>query len=968
MARFSHPNAVIVHHAQLAGHDVAFFEMEYVQGQSLDKRLNKGEPMPLDWVTRLLEQLCDVLQVAHDNNIVHRDLKPANLMLVEGPSPGKEHLKVLDFGIAKILDETLGVSSPRVITGGPIGTPLYMSPEQADNGVIDHRSDLYSVGLILYEFLTGHRAFENLRRSTPPPFASKKPRVRVPAKVEQVVMRCLSVDPKGRPRSAQQLLKEFRKAQSTPSLPASLPRLLAICLGILLTTCVIIYSVRERMTTQSANGIVRSSEGTVRIELRGPSDGFNVKVDGSRVDISKPLVLPEGQHRLLVNQGDFTAASKLFHVSQGDNPPLDVVLRRQTVVRFSPPTATVFIDGRHQTLDKEGVLTLVYDGSASIWIQAKVEGYRDYSREVSFVALERMGFKLSLEKDQPPPLPPSSVDAPLSEEAYAFLKRHCYRCHGVDFKAPGLDVLDRDLLVADRGSDKPRYVIPRQPDDSLLWLRIEDGEMPPPKSVRTDRPTDQEKQLVRRWIEQGAQFPKPAVRPFVSERNVLAAIREDLSKVSGPDRRYQRYFTLANLHNNHRRVTEDELRLSRAAFAKLINSLSWQDSIVVPRTIDRSDTVFGIDLRQLGWEKPGLWQKILERYPYGLTYGHAKDAQLSQLAGEIEKLSQQELPYLRVDWFVATASRPPLYHSLLELPDHAQNLERKLGVDVESDFLKGELARAGLTSSGISKQNRMVERHKAKYGAYWRSYDFRSNEKTGNLLRFPLGPEFHANQFTSQAFEHVGGEIIFNLPNGLQGYLLVDSGDHRIDEGPTDVVSDDLKISGTPAIVNGLSCMGCHRQGIIPFKDVIRAGAVFENEVRIKIEQLFPAQAVIDGFIRQDGDKFVSALSNAIGPFLKTAGERAKDLRDFTEPVSALARLYQKDLRLDDIARELGIEDTKALRDRLQGNSELRRLILVPTDAGATIKRQLWDSGGEELSLFQRVALELDLGTPHRSF
>ena len=124
-------------------------------------------------------------------------------------------------------------------------------------------------------------------------------------------------------------------------------------------------------------------------------------------------------------------------------------------------------------------------------------------------------------------------------------------------------------------------------------------------------------------------------------------------------------------------------------------------------------------------------------------------------------------------------------------------------MDVAADFLGDQLARAGFAGSGVSSQNRLVERHPALYGAYWKSYDFSKNDGTANLFRFPLGPVFAGNPFPDQAFEHAGGEIIFNLPNGLQGYLLVDAKGKRIDAGPIEVVSDALKTSGTAAIVTG---------------------------------------------------------------------------------------------------------------------------------------------------------------------
>src|SRR5262249_25574154 len=132
MALFSHPNAVTVHDARLTQQDIAFIEMEYVQGQSIDKLLKKGTPMPLDWTARILAQLCNVLQKAHDAGIIHRDLKPSNLMLLDGQEPGREFLKVLDFGIAKILGVEHRADDASTSTGGFLGTPPYTSPEQAE--------------------------------------------------------------------------------------------------------------------------------------------------------------------------------------------------------------------------------------------------------------------------------------------------------------------------------------------------------------------------------------------------------------------------------------------------------------------------------------------------------------------------------------------------------------------------------------------------------------------------------------------------------------------------------------------------------------------------------------------------------------------------------------------------------------------------------------------------------------------
>jgi formylglycine-generating enzyme required for sulfatase activity len=221
MALLSHPCAVAVHDARLGG-GVAFIEMEYVEGQSLKEVLQEGVPMPLDWTARVLGQLCDVLQYTHDRGIVHRDLKPSNLMLVDGRPPGQEQLKVLDFGIAKLIDPgpESGETHAATRTGLAPFTPLYASPEQLNSEPVDARSDLYSVGVMLYEFLTGHRPFQgswvNLSydhcKTPPPRFAEKNPAVRIPPGIERVVLRCLAKKPEDRPQSARELAREFLTA------------------------------------------------------------------------------------------------------------------------------------------------------------------------------------------------------------------------------------------------------------------------------------------------------------------------------------------------------------------------------------------------------------------------------------------------------------------------------------------------------------------------------------------------------------------------------------------------------------------------------------------------------------------------------------------------------------------------------------------------------------------------------------
>ena len=319
---------------------------------------------------------------------------------------------------------------------------------------------------------------------------------------------------------------------------------------------------------------------------------------------------------------------------------------------------------------------------------------------------------------------------------------------------------------------------------------------------------------------------------------------------------------------------------------------------------------------------------------------------------------------MRADWLIATASQPPLYPTLLQLPVQLSELEKKLQVNIEDNFRDDNLARAGLITSGVSRQNRLLERHEAAYGAYWKSYDFKSSGGKGNLLRFPLGPKFKNNPFEQQAFVQSGGEVLFNLPNGLQGYMLVDKDDRRIDRGPVAIVRDSNETGGTPEVVTGISCMNCHKLGIVSgFKDVLRTGSGVFGQARIKVERLHPKVEVMNKLVQEDEQRFVKALEEATGVFVKVAEDKDKDIAKFDDPIGAIAKLYYKDLDLAEVASELGIEQPKALQEMIRGNPKLKELGLGPLAEGAATKRELWEFL-EGNSLFQTVANVCDLGTP----
>src|SRR4051794_5521736 len=222
MARFQHPFAVTLYDASLNDPQGPCIIMEYVRGVTLDWLLQRNTRLTPVRVGRLLGQLCEVLQAAHTEGIIHRDLKPANLMVVDPDTP-YEHIKVMDFGLAKLLEPCEGHCN---ITGVEfaIGTPGYMCPEQARGEEMDHRGDLYSVGVILYELLTGRLPFSGASTmdvliahatESPPSFAQSGVAEWVPPAVEAVGKACLGKTANARPANARELAERFEAALET---------------------------------------------------------------------------------------------------------------------------------------------------------------------------------------------------------------------------------------------------------------------------------------------------------------------------------------------------------------------------------------------------------------------------------------------------------------------------------------------------------------------------------------------------------------------------------------------------------------------------------------------------------------------------------------------------------------------------------------------------------------------------------
>ncbi len=527
----------------------------------------------------------------------------------------------------------------------------------------------------------------------------------------------------------------------------------------------------------------------------------------------------------------------------------------------------------------------------------------------------------------------SATVSPLALQARQVLEAKCHRCHG----AGGSDeggfnfLLRRDRLV--NAADGSAMIVPGDSANSYLYERILSGEMPP--EGEGEALTDAEKQTIRDWIEAGApDFNAAEKRTFVSTEDVLRFIRNDLLvRTPERDRQFVRYFTLTHLYNAG--LSADEMQTYRNALTKLLNSLSWNRRLIEPESLDPPRTVLRIDLRDLEWTNE-VWRKIVKANPYAVVHA-------SPLATLCQEATDCQVPMVRADWFVSAASHPPLYHEVLQLPDTLKELEEQLRVDTASNIKRERATRAGFARSGVSQNNRLIERHDSPYGAYWISYDFSGNTGRKNLFQHPLGPGTESGHF-----EHDGGEVIFNLPNGLQGYLLVDADGKRIDKGPTSIVSDPRRPDR--AVVNGISCMSCHYAGIIRKEDEIRRHVQANLAAYPEADDILALYPTADRLTElQDADarRFREALSQ-IGIDRLTAT---------SEPVTNMALRFESNLDVKLAAAEFGLSSNELIT-LLPSFPKLARILGSLRVPGGTVKREVF------VQVFSEAARSLGFGEP----
>ena len=294
LSKFHHPHSVAYYDADPDAKQPVLV-MEYLRGTDLLHLIDRHKRFSSERTGRLLGQMCAVLQAAHGEGIVHRDLKPGNWFVLHPDTP-QEKLKLMDFGLAKMSslfyispEEMLNSAHPKAA-----GTPEYISPEQIRGNDVDRRGDLYSLGVVLFEMLTGRRPFEGSVDSLlvahldrdPPSFFTAGAADNVPPAIEQLVLDCLAKYPEERPQSAEEVAKRYEEAlgrkiyeKVQPSSSPSKPGVLIRKLGSLAERNAIVRRVTavmpESMAMLKLKGfiydlggeIVESVPGLIRVRL-----------------------------------------------------------------------------------------------------------------------------------------------------------------------------------------------------------------------------------------------------------------------------------------------------------------------------------------------------------------------------------------------------------------------------------------------------------------------------------------------------------------------------------------------------------------------------------------------------------------------------------------------------------------------------------------------------------------------------
>jgi len=471
----------------------------------------------------------------------------------------------------------------------------------------------------------------------------------------------------------------------------------------------------------------------------------------------------------------------------------------------------------------------------------------------------------------------------LGKEVKAILETNCQRCHSgpAGSGSGGMNyILNLQELVK---NDK---VVPGIKEDSQLWVRMQQQSMPP-AFERTQRPTFGQIDQVGQFIDE---LPPDLYDtdvtcktvPFMSSDDQIALMAADVQRLDAKDQPFTRYLTITYSSNAGACEGErKELQRQRFALFKGINSVSTKPVVGIPKPIDANNTIYRIDIRDYNWDRQiDLLDDGVAGAPGTVLFDDAWDAIVDGVgafavpftgdqADDLVQDTATEVPFLPVNAFIQATEFGDLYYSLIGAKANLFDFERDvLKVDTKAEIADDNLLRGGFSNSGVSKQERVLNRFDqgtAGGYAYWISFDFDggSGNVDGNLVLNLANESIYQNPID---FKFTGGEAIFNLPNGFQGYYVANAAGKRLNEAPVGIVIDPAQNNGL--VTNGASCHSCHNAGMITFTDTVRQFVVenrtiFDNDTYEAVMNQYPTPQVFQAAMDRDSELHVSAVEKS---------------------------------------------------------------------------------------------------------
>jgi serine/threonine-protein kinase len=466
--------------------------------------------------------------------------------------------------------------------------------------------------------------------------------------------------------------------------------------------------------------------------------------------------------------------------------------------------------------------------------------------------------------------PPSMIEA----QAIGILQLNCSSCHGAANYANINYITDPDALIANG------KIIEGDASNSPIYIRLSTNQMPP-IGVIDQRPSAGDIEVIKLWIDGMKDIPKCSNDgAFVDFDTLFATMLADINTVDADERVFMRYISVANAFNAG--ACGVDLEREQYALYKVVNHLSTEAQITPPYPVDSRGLLYRVDMRDYNWNravavKPGF-SKIVngafqDQDPNAVDFADLWEAAVATAApynveftgddaDELKRQTGTLIPVIQSDAFIEAAMTNNLYYAFIDVPDTFAAFEAQLGVDEQEQIDELRLLRAGFETSGVSKQERIVDRFELDNqngGSLWVSYDFADNgNQNQSIYSDPLG----RNQ--------AGGEMIFNLPNGLQGYYVAanDAQGNRLTEAPVDVVVDPSQVKNLGAVTNGISCMSCHQDGIIQFTDTVREWVLndptaYDAETFDLVRDLYPTNDDMLDVVNEDKDYFQVALEES---------------------------------------------------------------------------------------------------------